>query len=101
MIPQMSETNERGPVRDELPALAWGNAVRVEHCLDVPQRREERPQVLHVADLGRVPVLRELVVHDTAVRDDVRAVLGERARDVLEQARPVPRVDANLDEEAL
>src|SRR5581483_1397082 len=36
-----------------------------------------------------------------AVADDVRAVLGERPGDVLEQARPVPRVDRDLDAEAL
>ena len=36
-----------------------------------------------------------------AVLDDVRAVLGEGARDVLEQARAVPRVDGDLDAEAL
>ena len=61
---------------------------------------EQRAQVLHVAELGRVPVLRELVVDDAAVADDVRAVLGERARDVLEQPRPVPRVDGDLHAEA-
>ena len=52
------------------------------------------PQALHVADLGRVPVLRQLVFDDAAVGDDVRAVLGEGPRDVLEQAGPVPRVEA-------
>ena len=39
------------------------------------------------------------VLDDAAVRDDVRAVLGERARDVLEEPRAIPRVDGDLDEE--
>ena len=56
---------------------------------------------LHVADFGRVPVLRELILDHAAVADDVRAVLGERPRDVLEQPRAVPRVDRDLDAEAL
>ena len=56
---------------------------------------------LDVADLGRVPVLRELILDAAAVGDDVRAVLGERPGDVLEQARAVPRVDRDLDAEAL
>ena len=37
---------------------------------------------------------------DAAVGDDVRAVLRERARHVLEQASPVPRLDGDLDAEA-
>src|SRR5262249_7092838 len=37
----------------------------------------------------------------SAVRDDVRTVLGEGARDVLEQPRAIPRVDRDLHPEAL
>ena len=77
------------------------DAVRVEDRVDVAQRGQQRAQRLHVADLGHVPVLRELVLDVAAVLDDVRAVLGERAGDVLEQARPVPGVDRDLDAEAL
>ena len=35
-----------------------------------------------------------------AVGDDIRAVLGEGARDVLEQACAVPGLDGDLDAEA-
>ena len=70
--------------------------VRVEDRLEIAQRAQERAQRLHVADLHDVPVLRHLVVHVTGVLDDVGAVLGERPRNVLQEARPVPRVHGNL-----
>src|SRR5262249_15263026 len=65
------------------------------------ERVEEAAQRANVADLGRVPVLGELVLDVAAVLDDVRTVLGERPRDVLEQPRTIPRVDGDLDAEAL
>src|SRR5439155_16207226 len=52
-------------------------------------------------DLGDVPVPGHLVFDGAAVGDDVRAVLGERPGNVLEQARAVPGVDGDLDAEAL
>ena len=69
--------------------------------LDVAERVQERAERLDVPDLGDVPVLRHLVLDVAAVLDDVGAVLGERPRDVLEQARAVPRHDRDLDAEAL
>src|SRR5712691_11294947 len=77
--------------------LARGYAVRVEDRVDVTQRREQGSQGLHVADLGRVPVLRELILGRAAVGDDVGTVLGEGTGDVLEQPGAIPRVDRDLD----
>src|SRR5437763_9645060 len=82
-------------------ALRGGDAVGVEDRVDVAERIEQRSQRVHVPDLRDVPVLRELILDDAAVRDDVRAVLGEGPGDVLEQPRAVPRVDGDLDAEAL
>src|SRR4051812_32458463 len=76
------------------------DAVGVEDGVDVAERAQQAAELLHVADLGRVPVLRELVLDGPAVRDDVRTVLGERPGDVLEQALPVPGVDCDLHAEA-
>ena len=75
--------------------------IRVEDRVDAAQRVHQRAQRFDVADLDRVPVLRELILDDAAVGDDVRAVLGERPRDVLEEPRPVPRVDRDLHAERL
>src|SRR4051812_18954316 len=72
------------------------NAAGVEDRLDVPQRRQQRTQRLDVADLDRVPVLRELILDGASVADDVGAVFGERPRDVLEEARAIPRVEREL-----
>src|SRR6185503_3255928 len=77
------------------------DAVGVEDALEIPQCGQQRAEGLHVADLGRVPVLRELILDDAAVADDVRAVLGERPRNVLEQPRAIPGVDRELHTEAL
>src|SRR5437870_701022 len=79
--------------------LRGSDAVGVEDRVDVPQGGQERPQLLDVADLRRVPVLGELILGRAAVGDDVGAVLGERPGHVLEQARPVPRVDRDLNAE--
>src|SRR5215212_4965207 len=96
--------------RDQAASLVRGtrngelrrrDAVGVEDRVDVAQRREQAPQRFHVAHFRDVPVLRELVLDVAAVLDDVRAVLGERPRDVLEQPRAVPRVDRDLHPEAL
>src|SRR5579864_704023 len=82
-------------------ALALRDAIRVEDRFHVPERGQERAQRLEVAHLRDVPVLRHLILDRAAVRDDVRAVLGERPGDVLEQPRPVPRIDRDLHAEAL
>ncbi len=64
--------------------LGRRDAIGVEHGVDRAQRVQERAQPRDVADLGRVPVLRELILDRTAVGDDVRAVLGEGAGDVFQ-----------------
>src|SRR5256885_1664802 len=50
------------PRRPDACASTGRHAVGVEHRVEVAQRGEQRAQALHVADLGRVPVLRELVL---------------------------------------
>ena len=55
------------------------------HQAGVAGQLRWRGEAGDVADLGRVPVLRELILDHSAVADDVRPVLGERARDVFEQ----------------
>src|SRR2546427_8542146 len=80
---------------------AGRDAVRVEDSFDIAQRRQQAPELLDVADLRDVPVPRHLILDAAAVRNDVGAVLGEGPRHVLEQARAVPRLDGDLDAEAL
>src|SRR4051812_23472250 len=86
---------------NEVPKLAWRDAVGVENGVQMAQRVEQAAERTDVPDLGRVPVLRQLILDVPAVFDDVGAVLGERPGDVLEQARAVPRVDGDLHAEAL
>src|SRR4029079_16043462 len=74
--------------------------VGVEDCIEVAQCAEKRAERLHVPELGRIPVARHAVFDGAAVRDDVRAVLGERPGDVLEQPGAIPAVDGDLDAEA-
>src|SRR5205823_9362794 len=76
-------------------------AIGVDDSVDVAEGVQERAQRLDVASLGLVPVLRQLILDGAAVGDDVRAMLGERPGDVLEEARAIPRVDRDLDAEAL
>src|SRR4029078_8782905 len=80
---------------------ARGHAVGIEHRLDVAQSREHALQLLHVADLGDVPVLGHLILRDAAVLDDVAAVLGKVAADVLQQPRAAPAVYRDLHAERL
>src|SRR5213592_4774692 len=81
--------------------LRGSDAIGVEHGVDVAERSQKAAEGLDVADLDDVPVLCELILDVPAVFDDVRAVLGEGARDVLEQPRAVPRVDRELNAEAV
>src|SRR5437762_1554971 len=90
MIPRTRDSPLRG--RD---------AVRVEDGFDVAKGGQEGPQRLHVADLGRVPVLRQLILDAAAVGHDIGAVLGKCPRDILEQAGPIPGVDGDLYTETL
>src|SRR5687768_13987560 len=92
-----SRSGDRSLVR--VIRLRGRYAVGVEDRVDVPQRDQQAAERLDVPDLGDVPVLRQLILDDAAVRDDVRAVLRERPRDVLEQSRAVPRVDCDVDAE--
>src|SRR5437867_3930791 len=80
--------------------LGRGHSKGVEDGVDVAEGGQEAAQRLDVSDLRDVPVLRELVFDMAAVLDDVRPVLREGAGHILEQPRPVPRVDSDLDAEA-
>src|SRR6478752_10847404 len=75
------------------PSAARRDAIRVEDGVDVAERRQQAAQLFHVPHLDRVPVAGHLVGDVAAVLDDVRAVLGEGAGDVLEQARAIPRLE--------
>src|SRR4051794_12881348 len=77
------------------------DAVRVEHRVDVPQALDAGLQRASVPHLDDEAVLDHRIHHGAARLEDVHAALGERAREVLEQARPVVAVDLQLDAERL
>ena len=84
----------------ELPR-AGGDAVGVEHRVDVAQARDGALERRRVGDLDDEAVLHHRAADDAARLDDVDAVLGQGAREVLEQPVAVPRVDLELDAEGL
>src|SRR4051794_38976856 len=89
------------------PPAAPGSAgtrrdpVGVEDAVDVAQAVHRLLEALGVGDLDDEPVLDHRRGDDAARLDDVAAGLGERPREVLEQAVAVPGVDLELDLERL
>src|SRR4051812_29535774 len=81
----------------ELRAARRDHPVGVEHAVHVAQAVHGHLQRLGVGHLDHEAVLDHRLVDDAARLDDVHAALGERAREVLEQAVAVPRVDLDLD----
>src|SRR3954451_2152049 len=78
-------------------AGARGHPVGVEDPVDVAQLADRRLQRLRVGDLDDEPVLDHRPRDDAARLDDVDARLGERARQVLEQAVAVPGIHLQFD----
>src|SRR5215212_7170652 len=76
---------------------ARGHPVGVEDAVDVAQLAHRRLERLRVRNLDHEAVLHHRPRHDAARLDDVDPRLGERPREVLEQAVAVPRVDLQLD----
>src|SRR3954447_12067288 len=77
------------------------HAVGVEDAVDVAQAVHGLLEALRVGDLDDEPVLDHRRRDDAAGLDDVAARLGERPREVLEQAVAVPGVDLQLHLERL
>src|SRR3954467_10354929 len=75
--------------------------VGVEHAVDVAQAVDGLLEPLRVGDLDDEAVLHHRRGNDPPPLDDVAPRLGERPREVLEQAVAVPRVDLQLDLERL
>src|SRR5918993_507779 len=81
--------------------LGRRHAVGIEHRVDVPQALDAHLERLRVAYLDDEAVLDHRVDRRTACLDDVAPRLGERAREVLEQAVAIPAVDLDLGAECL
>src|SRR5689334_10512106 len=75
--------------------------IGVEDTVDVAQPVDRLLEALRVGDLDDEAVLDHRRGDDAAGLDDVAAGLGERAREVLEEAVAVPGVDLQLDLERL
>src|SRR3954465_8337526 len=78
---------------------ARSDPVGVKDAVDVAQALDGLLEALGVGDLDDEAVLDHRRADDAARLDDVEARLGERAREVLEQAMAIPGVDLELDAE--
>src|SRR3954467_11680943 len=99
-----SQAARRGAPPAPPPAGSAGtrcHPVGVEHAVDVAQAVDGLLQALSVRDLDDEAVLDHRRRDDAARLDDVAARLGERPREILEQAVAVPGVDLQLDLERL
>ena len=95
--PERESAHPHALVRPLLAALGH-RALRVEDAVDRADLAQHALQLVHVPELEEEPQVRDaLPVGRDRRRQHVHAGIGERDRDVLQQARPVERLDEDLD----